>query len=239
MTKLEHFIHSKPFKIGKIFSTKWWQAVCWKSNISMVSDHFSSELWSTGSCHIPDCHCSLTHWGRVTHICVSKLTIIGSDNGLSPDQRQAIIWTNAGLLLIGPLGTNFSEILIEILPFSFKKMRLKVSSAKRRPFCFSLNVLIPYHNKASSQGSTSYQLQQSPVELIREQEVNKDFILWAGVFVGFFFNDTVFGEWTPEIRTHRLWDMAQLVAGQHTINSLVHVIALWAPIQYKDAILPV
>ena len=45
----------------------------------------------------------LTHWGRVRHICVSKLTIIGSDNGLSPDRRQAIIWTNAGILLIGPL----------------------------------------------------------------------------------------------------------------------------------------
>ena len=59
----------------------------------------------------------LTHWGWVTHICVSKLTIIGSDNGLSPDRHQAIIWTNAGLLLIGPLGTNFSEILIEILTF--------------------------------------------------------------------------------------------------------------------------
>ena len=57
---------------------------------------------------------NLTHWGRVTHICVNKLTIIGSDNGLSPGRRQAIIWTNAGLLLIGPLGTNFSEILIEI-----------------------------------------------------------------------------------------------------------------------------
>ena len=83
----------------------------------------------------------LTHWGRVTHICVSKLTIIGSDNGLSPDRRQALIWTNAGILLIGPLGTNFSEILIEILTFSFKKMRLKVSSAKRRPFCLGLNVL--------------------------------------------------------------------------------------------------
>ena len=82
----------------------------------------------------------LTHWGQVTHICVSRLTIIGSDNGLSPDRRQAIIWTNAGLLLIGPLGTNFSEILIEILTFSFKKMRLKVSSAKRRTFC--LNVLM-------------------------------------------------------------------------------------------------
>ena len=84
---------------------------------------------------------SLTHWGRVTHICVNKLTIIGSDDGLSPDQHQAIIWTNAGILLIGPLGTNFSEILIEILTFSFKKMRLKVSSVKRRPFCLGLNVL--------------------------------------------------------------------------------------------------
>ena len=82
-----------------------------------------------------------THWGRVTYICVSKLTIIGSDNGLSPDRRQAIIWTIAGLLFIGPLGTNFSEILVEILTFSFQKMRSKVSSAKRRPFCLGLNVL--------------------------------------------------------------------------------------------------
>ena len=84
----------------------------------------------------------LTHWGRVTHICVSKLSILGSDNGLSPGRRQAIIWTNAELLLIGPWGTNFSEILIEILAFSFKKMRLKVSSAKRRPFWLGLNVLM-------------------------------------------------------------------------------------------------
>ena len=51
----------------------------------------------------------LTHWGRVTHICVSKLTITGSDNGLSPGRRQAIIWTNVGILSIGHLGTNFSE----------------------------------------------------------------------------------------------------------------------------------
>ena len=51
------------------------------------------------------------------HICVGNLTIIGSDNGLLPGQRQAIIWTNAGILLIGPLETNFSEILIEIQTF--------------------------------------------------------------------------------------------------------------------------
>ena len=78
----------------------------------------------------------------MTHICVGKLSIIDSDNGLSPVRRQAIIWTNAGMLLIGPLGTNFSEILIEILTLSFKKMRLKVSSAKWRSFCLGLNVLI-------------------------------------------------------------------------------------------------
>ena len=83
----------------------------------------------------------LTHWGRMTHICVSRLTITGSDNGLSPGRRQAIIWTNAGILLIGPLWTNFSENLIEILTFSYTKMRLKVSSAKWRPFGLGLDEL--------------------------------------------------------------------------------------------------
>ena len=83
----------------------------------------------------------VTHWGRVTHICVGNLTIIGSDNGLSPGRRQAIIWTNAGILLIRPLGTNFSEIIIGIQTFSFTKMHLKMSSAKWRPFCLGLNVL--------------------------------------------------------------------------------------------------
>ena len=71
-------------------------------------------------------HC-LTHWGRVTHICVSDITIIGSNNGL---------------LLIEPLGTNFSEILIQIFIFSFKKMHLKMSSGSWRPFWLCLNVLI-------------------------------------------------------------------------------------------------
>ena len=72
----------------------------------------------------------LTHWGRVTYICVSKLTIIGSDNGLTPERRQAIIWTNAGILLIGPEGTNFNEILIKIHAFSLRKIQLKKSSEK-------------------------------------------------------------------------------------------------------------
>ena len=77
----------------------------------------------------------------MTHICVGKLTIIASDNGLSPGRRQAIIWTNAGLLLIRHLGTNVSEILIGIQISSFKKMHWKMSSAKWCPFCLGLNVL--------------------------------------------------------------------------------------------------
>ena len=71
------------------------------------------------------CSC-LTRWGRVTHIW----------------GRQATIWRSVGILLIGPSWTNFSEILIEIHTFLFKRMHLKTSSAKCRPFCLSLNVLI-------------------------------------------------------------------------------------------------
>ena len=78
----------------------------------------------------------------MTHICIDNLAIIGSDNGLSPGRRLAIIWTNAGILLIGPWGTNFSELLIGIHTFSFKKIHLKMSSVKWRPFCLGLNVLI-------------------------------------------------------------------------------------------------
>ena len=82
----------------------------------------------------------LPHWSRVTHICINNQTIIGSDNSLSPDWRQAIIWTSAGILLIGPLGTKFSEILIEILTFSFIKMHwqsvvCKMATILSQPHC--------------------------------------------------------------------------------------------------------
>ena len=71
------------------------------------------------------------------HICVGKINIIGSDNG----RRQAILWTNAGILLTEPLEINFSETLIRIHTFSFMKMHLKMSSVKWRPFCLDLSVL--------------------------------------------------------------------------------------------------
>ena len=73
------------------------------------------------------------------HVCVSKSNIIGSDNGLSPGRHQAIIWTNAGILLIGHTRI-FDEIVIEIHTFSFKKIHLKMSSRKWRSFGLGLNV---------------------------------------------------------------------------------------------------
>ena len=84
----------------------------------------------------------------------------------SSGRRQAIIWTNAGILLIGPLGTNFNEILIGIQTFSLKKMHLKMSSAKWGPFCLGLNVL-------------KYELAQYPKRL------HSQIILWveSGVFM--------------------------------------------------------
>ena len=119
--------------------TVWFQKYQkWHAIYALYSMHLSPTwpfIWSI----LP--MLGLTHWGRVTHICVGNLTIIGPDNGLSPDRRQAIIWTNAGILLIGPWGTNFSEISIDIHTFSFKKINLKMASAKWRPFCLGLNVL--------------------------------------------------------------------------------------------------
>ena len=81
----------------------------------------------------------LTHWGRVTHICVSKLTVIGSGNGLSPGRRQLIVRTNAGILLIGPYD-KFQWHFNRNANFSLKKMHMKMSSENCRPLCLGLNV---------------------------------------------------------------------------------------------------
>ena len=111
--------------------------------MNLTADVFSFTKRETSlNLHEPIPHASnLTHWGRVTHICGDNLTIIGPDNVLSPGRRQAVIWTNAGILVIGPRGTNFSKNLISIQTFSFKTMHLKISSAKWRPLCLDLNVL--------------------------------------------------------------------------------------------------
>ena len=129
-----------------VLSFNFFPGGCWIFyiiNFSTIGNYKAATFVCLSHIHTASSHAIsiLTHWGRATHICVNKLTIIASDNGLSPGRRQAIIWNNAGILSIGLVGTNFSENLIEILTFSFKKMHLEVSSAKWRPFCLGLNVL--------------------------------------------------------------------------------------------------
>ena len=83
----------------------------------------------------------------MTHICVSKLIIVGSENGLLPERHQAIICTNAEILLIGPVETTFIEILNEkrnsymfIQENVFENVVWKVA-----PFCVGLNDLKERH----------------------------------------------------------------------------------------------
>ena len=86
---------------------------------------------------------SSTDWGRVTHICVSKLNIIGSDSGLSPGRCQAFIWINGEILLIGRIRRDSNEILIGVHALSFIEIHLKMSPGKWRPFCLGRNESIP------------------------------------------------------------------------------------------------
>ena len=67
---------------------------------------------------------SCWQWLQLKTSCGSP-QCIGSDNGLSPDRRPVIIWTNAGIMLIRILGTNFNEIVSEIQIFFSRKCILK------------------------------------------------------------------------------------------------------------------
>ena len=144
-------------------SPGWNQAIIWTNHkilsIGSLGTNFSESMFTftkcIWKCHLWNGHFKLSpgrwvnyflsvpaaRWGRVAHICVCKLTIIGSDNGFSPGRRQAIIWTNAGILFIAHFEANFCANLIQNCTFSFKKMHLKMSSGTWRPNCLGINVL--------------------------------------------------------------------------------------------------
>ena len=107
------------------------------------------------------------------HIFISKLTIIASDNGLSPGWCQAIFWINAVILLIGPLGTNFSEILVEIHTNIFvKENEFENIVWKWRPLCLGLSVLKKFY--CSWDGS--YQACAWKREIINHEIVNHEIV---------------------------------------------------------------
>ena len=95
--------------------------VLWKIHFNGNQDFDGPSLTKITGFYYP----RLPKLGRATHMCVSKLTITGSNNRLSPGRYQAIIWTNARILLIGPLGTNFGEIQSKFIHFHSRKCILK------------------------------------------------------------------------------------------------------------------
>ena len=125
-------------KSGSSTGNEWVSFI--STDTAIQTRHYSH--WSTLNSYILDrhvyfakstiCH-TLTHWCRVTHICV--INIIDSDNDLSCCRLHTIIWTNDTLLLIWTLRNYLSESYIEIHTFSFNKMRLKISSVKWWSFC--------------------------------------------------------------------------------------------------------
>ena len=110
-------------------------------NVDLPSIQFSVNVYQLQSQGV------LTHWGRVMHICVGNLTTIGSDNGLSPGRHQAIIWTNAGILLAGlvekKLQWNFNQN-----PFIhenvFESVVCEMVAILSRPECVNWKALVLY-----------------------------------------------------------------------------------------------
>ena len=137
-----------------------WETSIEYCHLGVLLIHFSPK---EKKCHVRYCQwspSSLTQWGRETHIGVNNLVIIGSHNGLSHVHRQAIIWSNAVLLSIAPLETNFSKTVFKIIKFSFKKMHWKMSSGEKCwPFCFSLNALSACYGLISTGTLSSKELQ--------------------------------------------------------------------------------
>ena len=108
------------------------------------------------------------------HICIGKLIIIGSNNGLSHGGHQTIIWTTPGILLIGPLGTNLSDILMGIRTFSSMKMHLKMSSVKCHPFCLGLNVIWnTWYNEPPGNGMGNHGYFKATIWFWQQLEISK------------------------------------------------------------------
>ena len=117
-----------------------------KLNTGNITQCFDFKKTALKSCHL-NCFLSmlcvmkqLTLWGRVTQLCFSKLTIVGSDNDLFPDRQQALSEPMSEYCYI-PLGANLNEIFIEIHIFSNRKIHLEMLSGQWRPFYLGLNAL--------------------------------------------------------------------------------------------------
>ena len=92
--------------------------------------------------------------------------ILSSDNGLLPGRHQAIIWTNAGILLIKPLETNISELnrhsYIFIPENAFESAVCEMSAVLSRPQCVNIYPLIKLRLSFHCSGHVRQQNKISP-----------------------------------------------------------------------------
>ena len=90
----------------------------------------------------------LTHWGPVTHICVSKVIIIGSDNGLLPGRRQSHYlnqcWNIVNWTLRNKLQWNINgNQYIFIQENAFENVVCELTAILSRPQCVN-----PWHARS-------------------------------------------------------------------------------------------
>ena len=133
-------LHIPPSRATTTVSRQKSSQSCYNAELIPVTWPQTSHLIGSNQIFNYD-HDGISHWSRLTHIRFFKLNATVSDNGLSPGRCQSFSWTIPWILLIGPLGTNFSEISFEIKMYSLKKIRFKMSFAKCCPFPLGLNVL--------------------------------------------------------------------------------------------------
>ena len=119
------YIHISVYVKFKIFGTEW--------GLTTIKIH--------SFIHV------VLYWGWMTHVCVNKLTIIGSDIGLSPSRRQNIIWTDD--IVIRNLGPNFSEFLSKIHSTfihenAFENVACELAASLSRPQCVNRSGFMCY-----------------------------------------------------------------------------------------------
>ena len=147
---IEHMVNLKWFRISTSWTRKFPERIpaliCWVQKLQIFDKMIGYQ------CEGKKCHCwyrlhgelhlvpETTHRGHKTSVNGSSL--IGPGNVLPPARRQAITWTNATSMSIGPVGTNSCEILFKIQQISYTTKKLKISTALWRPFYRGPNVLI-------------------------------------------------------------------------------------------------
>ena len=113
-------------EIENVISKSDRMCIMWFINVLLFFLYWSDEEWSVLLNSSPPSATYMRKW--------IESAVVQIDNGLSSSQCQAIILTNAGIFLIGPMGINVREILIKINTFSFKKMYLQMWPAQWWPF---------------------------------------------------------------------------------------------------------